>query len=89
MSYSITGPQGPMGLPGLSAHDIMPSVFKFKEEHMFAGIDIRITPAHGGTIVSISRGSGSTPSLYVVAEDQDLGTEIGKIITMTCLTKET
>jgi hypothetical protein len=77
-----------VGLPGIVAQDIG-NVFKFKEEHMFSGLDIRITPAHGGTIISVSQGAGNSPTLYVVGEGQDLGAEVGKIITMTCLKKET
>ena len=57
--------------------------------HEFAGMDIRITVANNGTIVIVKRdGYGIKPDLYVVHDDQDLGQEIGKIITMTCLTKE-
>ena len=58
--------------------------------HPYKGeIDIRITPATGGTIVSILRGEyGTVPDLYVVGEDQDLGVELGKIITMAFLKKE-
>ena len=89
MSNFSFGPTGIGGsLPGIVAQDIG-NVFKFKEEHMFSGLDIRITPAHGGIIVSVSQGPGNSPTLYVVGSEQDLGTEVGKIITMTCLTKET
>jgi hypothetical protein len=52
-------------------------------------MDLRITPAHGGYIVSLShRNTGTTPELHIVTEDKDLGTEIGKIITMSCLKKD-
>ena len=59
-------------------------------QHEFeAGMDLRITPANGGHIISLShRNSGAVPELHIVTEDKDLGTEIGKIITMSCLKKE-
>jgi hypothetical protein len=90
-SYTYNTPSIPnIGLPGMMAQDLgIGKSFRFQEEHMFSGLDIRITPAHGGTIVSVSQGPGNSPTLYVVGEEQDLGTEVGKIITMTCLTKET
>lgn len=58
-------------------------------QHEFdTGLDLRITPAHGGYIISLShRGSGTTPELHIVNEDKDLGAEIGKIITMHYLKK--
>lgn len=54
------------------------------------GIDIRVTPATGGYIVSVNPRSSynRVPDLHIVSSDQDLGAEIGKIITLTCLKKE-
>jgi hypothetical protein len=76
---SITG----AGIPSLNINDLS------SRPHEFDGMDIRITVANNGTIVSVKRdGYGNKPDLYVVHDDQDLGQEIGKIITMTCLTKE-
>mgnify|MGYP003347081982 CR=1 FL=1 len=51
-------------------------------------MELRITPANNGTIVSIRTGDYSEPDLYVIHDDQELGQEIGKIITMTILKKE-
>lgn len=54
-----------------------------------AGMDLRITPANGGYIVSLNhRNTGTVPELHIVTEDKDLGKEIGKIITMSCLKKD-
>ena len=61
------------------------------DSHPFSeGLDIRITPANGGTVVSIVPGSTvsgliSRPDIYVISDKDDLGTELGKIITMVCL----
>ena len=53
------------------------------------GITIRILPANGGTILSIR--DENEPSragdLYVIGQDQDIGSELGKIITMHYLKK--
>jgi hypothetical protein len=45
---------------------------------------IRITPANGGTIISIKDelDFGAKPELYVLTQDQNLAEEIGKIITL-------
>lgn len=58
--------------------------------HPFPGLDLRVTPATGGYIVSmhLKKSFASEPELYIISEDQDLGVELGKIITMACLTKE-
>lgn len=60
--------------------------------HKFPGFDIRVSHATGGWIISVhvsySIGYATEPDLYVIHEDQDLGTELGKIITMHCLQKE-
>ena len=60
------------------------------ESHPFGeGLDIRITPANGGTVVSVITSSPSgmltKPNIYVISDKDDLGTELGKIITMVCL----
>jgi hypothetical protein len=77
--YAIAGS---MGISGIGSDQV---------QHEFNhGIDIRVTPANGGYIVSISprTGYGQVPDLHIVSSDQDLGAEIGKIITLTCLKKE-
>ena len=73
------------GLPSMSNLDL--SGLR-NSRHTYPGdIDIRITPATGGTIVSILRGGdfGSAPDLHVISDEQDLGAELGKIITLACL----
>jgi hypothetical protein len=56
------------------------------------GLNIRIVPANGGTIISIRNDSdfhvAVNSDLYVISEDQDLASEIGKIITLHCLKKD-
>lgn len=54
------------------------------------GMTIRIVPANGGTVIAIKdeSQSSSNSNLYVIGQDQDLGQEIGKIITMNILKKE-
>lgn len=50
-------------------------------------LSIDVHSAHGGYIVQVQQGSGYQEDLYIVAEDQDLGQAIGKIITHSTLTK--
>lgn len=72
------------GIPGMSTLDL--SGLKNSQHPFDGGMDIRITPASGGVIVSILRGEyGRTPDLHVIGEEQDLGVELGKIITLACL----
>jgi hypothetical protein len=58
-------------------------------EELGRGLNIRIVPANGGTIVSIrdENGFGQIADLYVINEDHDVGTELGKIITLHYLKK--
>jgi len=52
------------------------------------GLNIRIVPATGGTIISIRADNNySNGDLFVIHEDQDLGAELGKIITLHYLKK--
>lgn len=80
-----TGPI-PSGMPGT----LLGGTYSIGTQHEFeTGMDLRITPAHGGYIISLShRNSGNVPELHIITEDKDLGTEIGKIITMSYLKKE-
>ena len=66
------------------------SLSGLENRHEFdEGLDIRVTPAAGGCIVSIMhRNLNRRPELHIVTEDQDLGTELGKIITVSYLKKE-
>ena len=78
--YAIAGGMSGLGIGGSD-----------QVQHEFNhGIDIRVTPANGGYIVSISprTGYGQVPELHIVSDEQDLGAEIGKIITLACLKKE-
>ncbi len=53
------------------------------------GVSIRILPANGGTILSVrdENEPGRVGDLYVIGQEQDVGTEIGKILTMHYLKK--
>jgi hypothetical protein len=77
---------GYSGMPGVT----LGGTYSIGSQHEFdEGIDLRITPANGGFIVSVHhRNFGSRPELHIVTEDRDLGAEIGKIITMSCLKKD-
>jgi hypothetical protein len=83
MSYAIQG----TSMPGLKSIDI---TGLSNHNHPYqGGVDIRITPAAGGTIVSILRSEYvGKPDLYVISDQQDMGEELGKIITMACLKQE-
>jgi hypothetical protein len=74
-------------IPGIALGS---GAYSIGSHHEFnEGIDLRITPANGGSIVSINHRNNTLSDLYVITEDKDLGAEIGKIITMSYLKKET
>ena len=50
---------------------------------------ISVHEAHGGHIVEVSVHPGQIAELYIVAEGQDIGQEIGKIITHHTLANQT
>lgn len=96
MSHSPVANQAYGAIPSISAiaggtpGTMLGGGYQIGVAHEFdAGIDLRITPAHGGFIVSVNhRGSHTVPELHIVTEDKDIGSEIGKIITMSCLKKD-
>lgn len=88
MSSSSTFTIGGMGGGGtdISIGEIYGSGSKSRLPNKKLSIDVH--EAHGGYIVQVHRGSAYEGDLYIVAEDLDLGKEIGKIITHSTLTKK-
>ena len=77
--------QGYGAIPGA----MLGGTYSVGAQHEFdEGVDIRITPASGGFIISVNHRNITRPDLYIVTEDKDLGAEIGKIITMSYLKKD-
>lgn len=52
-----------------------------------SGINIKLIPANGGTIISINHDPSAISDLYVIPESADISAELGKIITMHYLKK--
>jgi hypothetical protein len=44
-------------------------------------VSIDVHTAHGGYVIKVSNGQGVEDDMYVIGDGQDLGTELGKIIT--------
>lgn len=76
----------------LMGQNSLPSIQldSIRNAHKFRGdIEFVLTSAEGGTIVSVGNsGFGEQPTLYIIPDDRDLGTELTKIITLTCLKRE-
>ncbi len=51
-------------------------------------ITFDVHTAHGGYVIRVSQGFGSEDEMYVVGDTQDIGQELGKIITHHTLTKK-
>jgi hypothetical protein len=50
-------------------------------------ITFDVHTAHGGYVVRVSQGYGNDDSMYVIGDTQDLGQELGKIVTHHTLAK--
>jgi len=73
------------------ASDILKEILDLdmRARNAIAGaLNLKITPASGGTIVEIDHNESRVGDLYVIDESKDLGTELGKIITMHYLKKD-
>ena len=51
-------------------------------------ISFDVHTAHGGYVVRVSQGYGTEDDMYVISDNQDLGQELGKIVTHHTLSKE-
>ena len=51
-------------------------------------ISFDVHTAHGGYVVRVSQGYGNEDDMYVIGDNQDLGQELGKIVTHHTLSKE-
>ena len=51
-------------------------------------ISFDVHTAHGGYVIRVSKGYGAEDDMYVISDDQNLGAELGKIVTHHTLAKE-
>lgn len=51
-------------------------------------ISFDVHTAYGGYVVRVSKGYGAEDEMYVISDTQDLGQELGKIVTHYTLAKE-
>jgi len=51
-------------------------------------ISFDVHTAHGGYVVRVSQSYGVEDTLYVISDEQELGQELGKIVTHYTLSKE-
>lgn len=82
-------PLGPVTLGAIGAGQSAMGVIDELTHLSGRGMSIRIVPANGGIIISVrdeNNPSGSS-DLYVINQEQDLGNELGKIITVHYLKK--
>jgi len=74
--------------PYISAATMGPLTINLGQEttSIVVNTTLQIISANGGTIISIKNGHhSSTPELYIIPEDAEFDTELGKIITMSRL----
>lgn len=51
-------------------------------------ISFDVHTAHGGYVIRVSQSYGVEDDMYVISDEQDLGNELGKIVTHHTLSKE-
>jgi len=51
-------------------------------------ISFDVHTAHGGYVIRVSQSYGVEDDMYVISDNQDLGQELGKIVTHHTLSKE-
>ena len=87
-NYTMAGSAGTMG--PISVSDISQiDLGTYHSEKKFPNkkISFDVHAAHGGYVVRVTRGYGNDDDMYVISDDQDLGQELGKIVTHHTLAK--
>jgi hypothetical protein len=77
---------GPLTMGQISQIDIGGYSDKSKLPNKKISFDVHT--AHGGYVIKVSKGYGAEDDMYVVSDEQDLGQELGKIVTHHTLAKE-
>lgn len=78
---------GPLSIGQISQIDVGGYTSEKKLPNKKISIDVHT--AYGGYVVRLSKGVyGSEDDMYVIGENQDLGQELGKILTHTFLKTE-
>lgn len=75
---------GPISVTDMSGIDLSFGEKKLPNKK----ISFDVHTAHGGYVVKVSKGFSGDDDLYVIADEQDLGQELGKIVTHYTLSKE-
>ena len=84
MAGSSAAALGPLSIGQVSQID-----FPYTGEKKFPNkkISFDVHTAHGGYVVRVSQGYGNEDDMYVIGDSQDLGQELGKIVTHHTLSK--
>lgn len=77
---------GPLTMGQISQIDIGGYTSEKKLPNKKISFDVHT--AHGGYVIRVSKGYGAEDDMYVISDDQDLGQELGKIVTHHTLAKE-
>ena len=78
---SFSAPYGPYDIKSISINEKVPRELPNKK------ITFSVHQAHGGYLIGVNTAYGTTSELYIVPDGQDLGQEIGKIITHHTMSK--
>jgi len=88
-TYTIATATGGGGIGPISVSDMSGIDLGFGEKKLpNKKISFDVHTAHGGYVVKVSKGFSGDDDLYVIADEQDLGQELGKIVTHYTLSKE-
>jgi hypothetical protein len=85
-NYTMAGQVAPITAAQISQIDL--SGFAIDSKKLpNKKISFDIHTAHGGYVVKVSQGYGNDDDMYVIGDTQDLGQELGKIVTHHTLAK--
>jgi hypothetical protein len=85
-NYTMAGQMAPITAAQISQIDLSGFAIDAKKLPN-KKISFDVHTANGGYVIKVARGYGDDSDLYVVGDDQDLGQELGKIVTHYTLAK--
>ena len=86
-NYTMAGQVAPITAAQISQIDLSGTYGMGEKKLPNKKITFDVHTAHGGYVVRVSQGYGNDDSMYVIGDTQDLGQELGKIVTHHTLAK--
>jgi hypothetical protein len=88
MAGSSAATLGPLSIGQISQIDLGAGAYGIDKKLPNKKISFDVHTAHGGYVIRVSQGYGNEDDMYVIGDSQDLGQELGKIVTHHTLAKK-